>query len=274
MRIHVIHQGKTSFAFLCIAQTSDLPADVCSFLSKQELAMLEQFGSEQAKSAFLLGRYSAKTAILLARQTLGGEDGPVCEEEVKRLAKSGLMPNIYIENGIFGQPIIRFLPKLTGTVMSEVIFPFDVSIAHSCHDSAAIGASIVFDKAFPIGVDIENISRTPSKFLAEKITDDEIENFQDKELGRLVAWGFKEALSKVLKTGITLPLYFFHMSPIKITSDTHKLFVIGYTGEFEFFSQYSCVSRIYKPPKTHSQAFCDCECVLSIVSPKHCLLIL
>ncbi len=166
------HECKKIKTALCITETKDLLINPEEILSKTETEKYDSFKTEIGKQEFLLGRYSAKKAYVQLAEELEFKD-------------------IEIRNGIFEQP---FFSNST---------EFDLSIAHTKN----IGAAIVFDRANPIGLDVETIDNSNVEALQEMTKDEEIENLNIRsEEALTIAWCLKEALTKAIKTGFTVPL--------------------------------------------------------------------
>lgn len=160
--------------------------------------------------SYLLGRYVAKQAVAV----LTGEDD---------------LTNILIESGIFTQPIVVSNKQNV-----------QVSITH-CDD---FGAALAFPEAHPLGIDLEKISPNKRDVLERQITEDEKKLISSStfsyEAGLTLLWTAKEALSKVLKTGLMTPFKVFEISKIEI----HDNYAMCY---YKNFTQYKVISfTIYK----------------------------
>jgi phosphopantetheinyl transferase len=142
-----------------------------ALLSDEERADYRRFKSESRKAGYLLGRSAAKKAVA----ALSGE---------KNLAR------IRIASGVFGQPVVYGAPGI------------EVSISHSKRCAAALA----FPAEHPMGIDVEIIDGKRSapirRHLAQGEDADSIE-----ELTKI--WAAKEALSKVLRCGMTAPFTLF-----------------------------------------------------------------
>ena len=125
-------------ATLCVSKIFDKNAvSVEKILSDEELEKFNLFGSEKRKVHFLLGRFSTKQALFF--------------QKTKKVASESELldfKNINIENGILGQPILH----------DEI---FDVSISHS----GILGGAIVFNKKFPMGLDLQEKNETRRRSL-------------------------------------------------------------------------------------------------------------
>ncbi|BDD11791.1 hypothetical protein FUAX_42230 (plasmid) [Fulvitalea axinellae] len=151
-----------------------------SVLSKEELQTFEELG-ELRKASYCLGRVAAKSAVSALVPSLGFD-------------------RIEILSGIFGQPVLR-CDSLRG---------FNVSIAHT----GEVALAIVFPEEVPCGVDVEKLREGVSEMIAPELSYGERKllagSGKDAEAVRI--WGAKEAMSKVLRTGMAVPARFFEIN--------------------------------------------------------------
>lgn len=203
-----------------ITTMNDIFINPMDILSNAEQNKYNSFKVDSGKLNFLLGRYSAKSAYI-------------------KLNPSNQLKNIEVLNGVFDQPFF--------THDSE----FDLSISHS----NGIGAAIVFDKAYPMGIDIEARNTAMDKsdvfHLITKL--EEITNKEealspiDKSLRFIVAWCLKEALAKTLKTGFTIPtdlLCLEHCINISgNTIETSNKHFSMFQCKFKNFPQYKGIAK-------------------------------
>lgn len=155
--------------------------------------------------SFLVGRLAAKQAVA----ALNGE---------KKLT------SIFIESGVFSQPIVVCEKRNT-----------QVSITH-CED---YGMAIAFPEVHPMGIDLEKIDPLKRDVLAGQITAFEntliVPAVIQYDVGLALLWTAKEALSKVLKTGLMTPFELFEVAKIKFCEN----FIICY---YKNFPQYKAIS--------------------------------
>jgi|GEM_PF-1740369 Phosphopantetheinyl transferase len=172
-------------------------------LNTKEIHTAENMLHEKRKSSYLMGRISAKIALkeYLALDNCSG---------------------IYIENGIFNQPVISGGIKLN----------CQLSISHTDN----IGVSIVFDERHPLGIDIEDMGNENISYVEALLTPKE--RILLKEETSLIAWTSKEALSKCLKTGLTLPYNWFEIEHI---SQLHEGLYEVYFSDYKQFKAI-CIS--------------------------------
>lgn len=169
------------------------------FLHPNESARYHTYPDGPRKKSFLAGRYAAKSALALLNDGMS-------------------WPDVEIASGVLNQPVVLGVPQ-------------QVSIAH-CGDWAA---AVAFPEEHPLGVDIEQVgARLPhlkKLFLtpAEMTLVSKMEAPEEQAL--TMFWTLKEALSKVLKTGLTIPLEQLEVSAIQRIST-------GWEGQFSHFSSF------------------------------------
>ena len=148
----------------------------------------------------------------------------VAKQAVAALTGEKNLTDIFIQSGIFTQPIV-----VSGKSNIQV------SITH-CDD---FGAALAFPEAHPMGIDIERISNRERDVLEKQITMAEKEQLRScplsYESGLTLLWTAKEALSKVIKTGLMTPFEVFEISRIEM----HDNYVMSY---YKNFAQYKVIS--------------------------------
>ncbi|HEY6872557.1 MAG TPA: 4'-phosphopantetheinyl transferase superfamily protein [Geobacteraceae bacterium] len=203
-RISLQRAGMTFQAGLCICRCRFASSHaVRAVLSKGELKHLDRLVFEQRRRSYAMGRYAAKKALSVL-----SDENP---------------EDIHIEHGIFNNPIMR-------GVGQEI---FDVSITHSSEFAAAL----VFPASHPMGIDIEPVDLTKTSVIESELTANELNllrNFAHPAgyAERVTAaWTIKESLSKVLRTGLTVPFFIYELATMD-ESDS------GYVSTFKHFGQY------------------------------------
>lgn len=157
----------------------------------------------------MLGRFAAKQAL----SKIIGEQQLDC---------------IHIASGMFNQPVVVH-PKCGN---------LQVSITHN----GCVGAAVAFSEAAPIGIDLEKI---PAKFdvLAAQMTVAEKTIIRElpysESTSYTILWTAKEALSKILRTGVTVPFHLLEVSDLK---GRHG----GTLGLYTNFPQYAVYSFVLK----------------------------
>ncbi|KAA1246060.1 4'-phosphopantetheinyl transferase superfamily protein [Aquimarina sp. RZ0] len=192
-----------------------------NLLHPEEIEYYKTLRFERRKLSYLLGRVSAKKAIL----------------EFLINEKNG--QHISIDFGVFKFPVVKYVKNQN----------VQVCISH-CEN---VGVSLAFPEKHPLGIDIEKISEDKIKTMKSIISKEEQELISKISLsisvGYTLIWTIKEALSKILKTGLTVDFKLFEIKSLE-KIDTK------YITTFKYFTQYKSTS-------SHVNNF-----VCSVVSPK------
>ncbi|MET3658076.1 4'-phosphopantetheinyl transferase family protein [Sporosarcina psychrophila] len=179
------------------------------FLGANEKIAYGNLLSVGRKKEYLFGRYAAKKSALTH-------------------LSAGNIQEIETLSGIFNHPILR-LPKNTDNI--------SVSISHS----AQMIIAITFSEKHPVSVDTEILSLENTNKINNVILQEEKDILSSlnisKEIGYTLLWSSKESLSKIIRTGFTLPLETMEINNIY----REKGF---YYCEFKLFIQYKTVSWI------------------------------
>jgi 4'-phosphopantetheinyl transferase len=176
----IIRDGKQVPCFFGCASLEDaerVSQDPRSILHPGEAALFRSFKYEKKKQSYLMGRIAAKIALSAFLR----EVNPA---------------RIEIVSGVFNQPLVR----------------------HASHDVPEVSISHTGDRAvavcFPaghcIGIDLETVGADPDGTVRSQLTSRELSASGSGLLGErltcLMIWSMKEALSKALKCGLTIPL--------------------------------------------------------------------
>ncbi|MDR2723932.1 MAG: 4'-phosphopantetheinyl transferase superfamily protein [Holosporaceae bacterium] len=186
-------------------------------LSNKEMEKWSSFSLEKRKRQYYLGRITTKEALSKFTDELVFRDISVLNKEL-------------------GCPFIegsRYSTTITHT--NEVV------------------ASLVFEKKFSVGIDIEDMRENAIKALKFSVSNNEQISNNLKDL--TVAWTLKESLSKALKCGFHLSFEEFELHLFSRNDnvflcsytkhpefkgialvDNNKSFAIAYPSEFEVFS--------------------------------------
>lgn len=195
-------------------------SNVLEFLHDEELCYFNSLKYERRIWSYVLGRLSAKLAV-------------------QQLSKISFLNSIYIESGVFGYPVIN----------SEEATNLQVSITHT----EAFGMSLAFKETHPMGIDIEEIGEDKSRAISTQITINELNLLHslaiDNRSSYTMLWCAKEALSKVLKTGMMLDFKFLEIDTITLSKTSYVFF-------FKNFGQYKALCHANK------------EYAISIVLPR------
>ncbi|MFM9970349.1 MAG: 4'-phosphopantetheinyl transferase family protein [Burkholderiales bacterium] len=212
--LKVRHGGFESSASFATATTTDLRLPQHSpelILNDAELARFRGFQFAAKQNAFLLGRLAAKRAI---GQLLG-------EPELR---------HIEIVSGVYGQPLMRH-PR-SGDI--------DVTLSHS----QQLAVALAFPHEYPMGIDLESVAENSAAMLIEEMAASDQEkawitasplNIADS-CGLL--WTAREALGKLLKTGLRSPMNLFSLGEIQPLDAT------AWAGNYRYFLQCRSVSRV------------------------------
>jgi 4'-phosphopantetheinyl transferase len=162
---------------------------------------------EKRSNSYVLGRFVAKQAVAAFTGELD-------------------LAAIYIHPGIFNQPVV-----ISDTRNVQV------SISH-CNN---LGVALAFPEAHPMALDIEQINHDRNSAIETQTGKSEQELVGSCMLsydsGLTLLWTVKEALSKVLKTGLTTPFEVFEISK----AERKDKYVECY---FKNFAQYKSLSFI------------------------------
>lgn len=177
------------------------------FLHPDELLRLNTFPVERRKQSYLAGRYCAKMAL-------------------SAHLKDTNMKNVLIESGVFGQPVVN----------ASQINGIQVAIAHT----GTLACAIVYPETHPMSVDLEMVTSEHQKSVMNELTGEELELLrhqwnETKKDQYTWIWTVKEALGKLLRTGLTAPLHIYEVSTLQST-ENHIL------GEYRHFPQYKALS--------------------------------
>ncbi|KAA1244368.1 4'-phosphopantetheinyl transferase superfamily protein [Aquimarina sp. RZ0] len=162
---------------------------------------------DRRKTSYLLGRIAAKNAVL---QQINQE----------------VAPNSFsVTYGVFQFPVVKHLPSNN----------IQVSISH-CDQ---IGFAVGFPEEHPMGIDIEKIDADKIEAMKSMICAEEFDKINTLPvsilIGSTLIWTIKEALSKVLRTGLMIDFKILEIGELKKEEES-------YTSTFKHFSQYKAVS--------------------------------
>ncbi|MGD1894981.1 MAG: 4'-phosphopantetheinyl transferase family protein [Cyclobacteriaceae bacterium] len=132
---------------------------------------------------------------------------------------------IAVVKGIFRQPLVNY---------TKHPIP-NISLAHT----EGIGACIIFSREHPMGLDLEFPKNESLESIAQTTTPNEkilrTESLESDLSFYTRIWTAKEALSKVLGTGLTTPLHVYEINQLVVKKD----YTISY---FKNFTQYKAIS--------------------------------
>lgn len=211
--LRINYQSSAELCFT-IATLTQLQKHMLEVLHSEELDYWSSLAFAKRQQSYLLGRYAAKQAI--SRQ-----DGNMP------------YPSILIKPGIFDYPI-AYYPSTNHKVQ--------ITISH-CEN---LGVALAFSEDHPMGIDLEAIKTGNKTTIAGQLTDHEqklINSCTDPaselnpDILYTIFWTVKEALSKVLRTGMMTPFTIYAIKNI-VAQDNYWI------SEFENFAQYQAMSFI------------------------------
>ncbi len=207
--------------FLCLANPtlSNLMMVKDTFLNQTEQHYLNTLSYPRRQKSYLLGRFTAKQAVAA-------------------LTKESDLRQIGIQWGVFKQPLVEYK---VGNIQ--------VSIAHT----EEWGIALAFPEAHPLGIDLEKTTVSRAEAIKNYLSTTERHesqklNFSPK-ISWMMLWTIKEALSKVLKTGLMTDFLLYEVSHIQAQQQWVE-------SEFKNFAQYRAISWFFQ------------DMVCSLVLPK------
>ncbi|BBB93464.1 MAG TPA: 4'-phosphopantetheinyl transferase superfamily protein [Methylomusa anaerophila] len=204
-------ENKFSATLCCCSFSHKIDYEgIIQYLHTQERNYYNTLKFEKRSRSYLIGRFAAKQAVA----ALTGEEK---------------LTDIVIQSGVFTHPIVISNKQ-----------NIQVSITH-CED---YGAALAFPEAHPMGIDLERIDPCKRDVLTGQNTEFEATRIvplvaaaASYDAGLTLLWTAKEALSKILKTGLMTPFELFEISRIDIGDD----FIMCY---YKNFAQYKAMSFI------------------------------
>lgn len=213
-------KGKASLGILNTASFRSF-TDKEECLHEQELVYSRNLRYEKRRYSYLAGRYIAKKSL---GQFLGTD----------------LLSKILIQPGVFNQPIV------TATISN----PPSISISHT----EEVAACVVFPREHPMGLDAETVKEYKAEAIETQLTLHEKQLFPQKSFDKVhfytYLWTAKEALSKLLTTGLMTPLEVYQIETISLCGNYA-------VSTFSNFEQYQAVT------------FLQDNTVFSLVLPKN-----
>lgn len=205
--------GKDGFVLHRKILFKEIILGVCNISSMQEETNLKEYFTMKEwtkynnyrrthrKLSYVCGRLAAKYAINML----------YTEQDMKE---------IEIDNGIFHEPYLPLSSKTSSFI----------SIAHSKN----VGVALVSRNIPYIGIDIEENNKKYVNNIRISLSDAEKRILCDNQL-EIFAWTAKEALSKVLKTGMSTTFRIYEISHVYEEDNV-------YYAKFRYFPQYKAVS--------------------------------
>jgi 4'-phosphopantetheinyl transferase len=178
-------------------------------LGKVEAAYFATLHFALRQKSYLMGRYAAKLAL----------SGLLSESDLQ---------SIEIVRGVFEQPIVH-CPHHPG---------FSVTITHA----GSLALALAYPTGHPCGIDVEAINSSHYQTILSQLSEQEKKWLQtslthEHETATAI-WAAKEALSKVLTTGLMSPLQIYNLA------EFNQLESRVWEGLFENFAQYKVKVRV------------------------------
>lgn len=200
-------------ATLCKLDT--LPKKTETDLHPKEIELRDTFKSQKRQTDYTLGRLAAKQAL-------------------KTLYPQIPSSEIHISKSIPGYPIIEH-PKIHNQI---------VSISHTNRQAVAI----ISPEHHPIAIDIETINSKRAHVIESILCSEEFkflsQNPEERIHQLFTLWSAKEALSKQLRTGFTIPKSLLEVKTLTPTQIKFQNFPI-YTATTQF--QNKLIQTIIHP---------------------------
>lgn len=194
------HLGFASPSF------SELYRKRFQFMHPQELERLDKLSHPRLRFQFLAGRYTAKLTLA-------------------SFLKMDAASHTWVKSGVFCQPIVECSTKNVP----------GISIAHT----RRLGGSVVFPREHPMAIDLECPREDALDSIIRLVTPIEQTMRSQSDEGDLLfytrLWTVKEALSKVLGTGLMTPIQVYEVNQ-EIQKEHHTV------SYFTNFSQYQAIS--------------------------------
>ena len=172
-------------------------------LGGHEWAYFSKLHHGVRQKSYLLGRYAAKLALseLLVEKDLQA---------------------IEVVRGVFEQPVVQYNQNRG----------YSVTISHA----GSVAVALAYPAGHPMGIDIERLDKARYQTIVSQLSDQEMTLVEGAGVDRLkMATGFwtaKEALAKVLTTGMMSPLQVYNLAEFRLTSTG------TWEGLFQNFAQY------------------------------------
>ncbi|OJX13878.1 MAG: hypothetical protein BGO77_00995 [Caedibacter sp. 37-49] len=187
---------------LCLACTDfeELKRVRKELLHPLECLVYEEMSYRNRQYGYLIGRYCAKRALNAITQKKPSE--------------------LFIDNGVFHQPLVS-------------LKNIQVSISHT----ESLGGAISFIESFPMAIDVESLEERKEKTIYPLLSDQEhlLVSSCDSTSPMIMFWTIKEALSKAIKCGLSVPLDLLEIESIQENNGF-------YISSYKNFSQYQAIS--------------------------------
>lgn len=192
-----------TWIIICIKKITDEYKEYLDCLTFAEKKEYEKIKSEKRQKEYILGHFAGKKAVQI-----------LLDEQKK-------MDEISINHGMFGQPIV------------DCGCNIQVSLSHSSDYVVAVA----FDEKYPCAVDVETIRKENREAIKHYLTLNEQKMVNSNRISDYtVIWTAKEALSKILRTGLTTELSIYEVEQLEVNSRQSN-------GLYKYFKQYKFISK-------------------------------
>jgi 4'-phosphopantetheinyl transferase EntD len=192
-----------------LSMTRSLRKDVLQrlaeqYLHAQELSYFYTLSVKKRKREFLMGRVAAKRALNAFDPSL-------------------LNHNVAVQPGVFQQPLV----SPDAGLRCRLPLP-GISITHS----GVFSAAVAFPLGHPVGIDLEQVEASHITAMKSQIAQEELPLISGSEAERYTrVRTVKEALSKVLQCGLTVPFSLLRLDECCVSGNCFQ-------GRFLNFRQY------------------------------------
>lgn len=186
-----------------VSSAVEQPINYLNYLSEEEKDTFYKLEPRSRKDSYLSGRIAAKEAISC-----------VVHSDNRR--------DIQISWGVFNQPIVRYRDHSN----------IGVTISHNKSYSVALA----FYESCPFGIDVEDLTDERAEIAKTQLTKAELVYLEkNREYSAIMIWSIKEALSKVLRTGLMSDFSLYEISKISNINNCIE-------SHFRNFPQYKALS--------------------------------
>jgi len=209
-RLNLVREQRVINACLAFSigrRCPPLETEIVEILRASELEYFRQLKSSVRQKQYFLGRQVGKEAISL-------------------YFNERHLEGVEISSGVFQQPFVRYCSLDTPAV----------TLSHS----ADFAVAIAYEPGHIIGVDVEQIDSGKTEIFKRNLTEHERSlaalTSHEQNLVCNVLWTVKEALSKAIKCGMTIPLEILEVDQLRLQSDG------SFVSDFKHFGQYKVCS--------------------------------
>lgn len=227
-----LHRERQDFSagFCFVKASPGSLTERLGLLHPVETAYYQTLKHDLRRANYLMGRIAAKMAI----GALPGDEGIRAGFLTGGHASDSMgitrhidPTSIAIEFGVFWFPVVKHYPG--GAVQ--------VCISH-CDD---LGVALAFPEEHPLGVDLERAGGVNTEAIKPYVAAAEsallARHGLDERLGLTVLWTMKEAVSKILRTGLMADLQLLEIDSLEMAADGSI-----YVATFRHLGQYKVMT--------------------------------